>query len=255
MWDAKLYNRFERERIQPSIDLAARIDKENCNRIIDIGCGSGMSTFALRNKYPKAEIIGVDLSKNMLEKAQELLPNVKFIQRDCSESLEDLGKFDIVFSNAFLQWLPDQKAFIKNSTMLLDGNSVIAIQIPGYEELPIAGIIRETAAEFDKKNKIFNAMSSVCTNYAISEYYDMFSEYYSDIEVWQTNYIHQMENSDSIVEFVKSTALIPYMECLNSQQKEEFISLLKEKTSRVYRKNKNGKVLFPFHRYFFICKL
>ena len=111
MWNANLYDTFGKERMQPSIDLANRIDKA-CIRILDVGCGSGMSTLALKNRFPEAEIIGVDLSAAMLENAKKLLPDVQWIQRDCSESLEDLGQFDLVFSNAFLQWLPDQEKFI-----------------------------------------------------------------------------------------------------------------------------------------------
>ena len=79
MWNAKLYDTFSKERIQPSIDLANRIDKL-CVRILDVGCGSGMSTLALRNRFPEAEIVGVDLSADMLENAKKLLPDVKWIQ-------------------------------------------------------------------------------------------------------------------------------------------------------------------------------
>ena len=54
------------------------IDKA-CARIFDVGCGSGMSTLALRNRFPKAEIIGVDLSAAMPENAKKLLSDVQWI--------------------------------------------------------------------------------------------------------------------------------------------------------------------------------
>lgn len=51
-WDVKGYHRFEKQRRQPSIDLAARIEGVNAKRIIDVGCGSGMSTGELIKRWP-----------------------------------------------------------------------------------------------------------------------------------------------------------------------------------------------------------
>ena len=87
MWNAEIYNRYGKERIRPSIDLAARIKDMLFQRILDVGCGTGMSTVPLISTWENAEIIGVDLSKEMLEKAREILPTVTFIQRDLANRL------------------------------------------------------------------------------------------------------------------------------------------------------------------------
>ena len=249
MWNAKLYDTFSKERMQPSIDLANRINKV-CVRILDVGCGSGMSTLALKNRFPDSEIIGVDLSNTMLESARKLLPDVQWIQRDCSESLEDLGQFDLVFSNAFLQWLPDQEEFIKNIRNCIKENGILALQIPNFEPMMIAGIIKETAKEFDSNGDIFANLHNNCYNHPLTTYYNMMTRYYSNVEVWQTNYIHQMDSSDAVVEFVKSTALIPYLERLSESQEKEFIAQLQERTAEYYNPCDNSKVLFPFERIF-----
>jgi len=254
MWNADLYNKFGKERIQPSKDLATRIVIDDCKRILDVGCGSGMSTYCLKEKFPKAEITGVDLSESMLNKACELVSDVNWIQRDCRKSLDDLGKFDIVFSNAFLQWIDKQEEFIKNTRKLLNKNGVFAIQIPSFENMEIAKIIKRTATEFDGDNQIFSHIEKTYFNYTNEEYYNMFSRYYTDVEMWQTDYYHQMQDSDSIVNFVKSTALIPYLECLTEEQKDNFLNLLKREAAKAYKTSENGKVLFPFHRLFLIAK-
>lgn len=136
MWNASVYNQFKKERIQPSIDLLSRVEKsqDECQRILDIGCGSGMSTYPLRKRYEKAQIVGVDLSQEMLNQAKTMLSDVEWMQRDCSESLTDLGTFDLVFSNAFIQWLTDQEQFIKNAKELMNSNAVFALQVPSFEE-------------------------------------------------------------------------------------------------------------------------
>ena len=62
--------------------------------------------------------------------------------------------------------------------------------------------------------------------------------------------MHQMDNSDAVVEFVKSTALIPYLERLSELQEKEFLGQLKKRTAEYYKPCENGKVLFPFERIF-----
>jgi SAM-dependent methyltransferase len=70
-WDSQLYLRYERERTQPSIDLASRIDLDSPATIIDLGCGPGNSTRVLRERWPAAHIIGLDSSTAMIEKARQ----------------------------------------------------------------------------------------------------------------------------------------------------------------------------------------
>ena len=43
-WNPELYLKFNKEKIQPSIDLVSRIDFDKPGKIIDIGCGPGNST-------------------------------------------------------------------------------------------------------------------------------------------------------------------------------------------------------------------
>ena len=67
-WDSRQYTKFEKERTQPSIDLISRISIDP-GSILDIGCGPGNSTAQLAKRFPTAEILGVDSSDNMLERA------------------------------------------------------------------------------------------------------------------------------------------------------------------------------------------
>jgi ubiquinone/menaquinone biosynthesis C-methylase UbiE len=53
-WDAGQYLQFATERTQPSIDLIQRIALADPQRIVDLGCGPGNSTEALRRRWPRA---------------------------------------------------------------------------------------------------------------------------------------------------------------------------------------------------------
>ena len=108
-WDSAAYLRFKAERTQPSIDLVKRIDLEQPRKLLDVGCGPGNSTQVLADAFPNAlRIIGIDSSPEMIEAAKDDHPDMEF--RICDAlNLPSLGEdgFDVVFSNACIQWVPD----------------------------------------------------------------------------------------------------------------------------------------------------
>src|SRR3954467_1512222 len=102
-WNSDQYLRFATERTQPAIDLAARIAIEAPARVIDLGCGPGNSTAILAQRWPAANITGLDSSKDMLTQAQQNFPDRKWINGDIASWQADAAAnvgFDVVFSNA-----------------------------------------------------------------------------------------------------------------------------------------------------------
>ena len=109
-WNPIQYEKFLKDRTQPAIDLANRLEGFDSNSILDLGCGPGNSTKVLIDKFPTAKIIGADNSDEMLEKARGLYPDIEFINFDANGDLHEINeKFDMVFSNACIQWLPNHK--------------------------------------------------------------------------------------------------------------------------------------------------
>ena len=107
-WDAAQYLRFADERTQPCRDLAARIAVANPSRIIDLGCGPGNSTAVLAERWPEAAITGLDNSLEMLKTAAEQHSAWRWQHGEIFEWAARTGNpYDIVFSNAALQWVPD----------------------------------------------------------------------------------------------------------------------------------------------------
>ena len=86
-WNPDLYLKFEKERTQPAIDLAARISHADPGDIIDIGCGPGNSTQVLKNRWPHARITGLDSSAQMIEQAKAGHTGIKWVLKDASEDL------------------------------------------------------------------------------------------------------------------------------------------------------------------------
>lgn len=253
MWNANLYNKFSNERGLPSIDLATRVQNMNIpiKRILDVGCGSGLSTLPLANRWQDAEIIGVDLSSEMLDKAKEILPNVKFYQKDCSLPLNDLGKFDLIFSNAFIQWIENKKEFIDNCFDMLTEGGVFACQIPLFELMPASQCLEIAKSSLPKDIQVRNTRMST----AISDvdYCNILANHSDNLSVWTTDYYHVMDSHEDIIAFMSSTALRPYQQVLDKDTYDMFIERVLVELKKVYPKLQNGKVLFPFKRLFVIA--
>ena len=147
-WDSAAYLRFKAERTQPSIDLVKRIDLEQPRKLLDVGCGPGNSTQVLADAFPNAlRIIGIDSSPEMIEAAKDDHPDMEF--RICDAlNLPSLGEdgFDVVFSNACIQWVPDHPRLIRDMLALLRPGGMLAVQVPMNYQEPIHRIIGELAA-------------------------------------------------------------------------------------------------------------
>ncbi len=143
-WNSEQYLKFKNERTQPAMDLVNRINIDSPKKIIDIGCGPGNSTQILAQRFHNAYIVGVDNSLNMIETARRDYPNLDFKTCDASKDLSTLdNNFDIVFSNACIQWIPDHSQLLENMMGLLKPGGILAVQTPMNYNEPIHKIIGE----------------------------------------------------------------------------------------------------------------
>lgn len=173
-WNPDLYLKFNKERIQPSIDLVSRIDYSTPKRILDIGCGPGNSTQILHARWPDSEIVGADKSPAMIEKATEDYPNQHWILFDADvDTLDD--KFDILFSNAVIQWIPNHDELLQKFADLLTDSGVLAVQLPLFDNMPISKAISKIG-KHSKWAALTQGLDGLFTFHSASYYYDQLFE-------------------------------------------------------------------------------
>ena len=74
-------------------------------QILDIGCGSGLCGFEIKKRFPESQIIGVDISAQMLQKAAEKNIYSKLIKSEINDYFSGCcNVFDVVVASDVLTY-------------------------------------------------------------------------------------------------------------------------------------------------------
>ncbi|MEH2350681.1 MAG: methyltransferase domain-containing protein [Nostoc sp.] len=108
-WDATLYEDKHAFVWQYGEDLLKFLNPQPGESILDLGCGTGQLTEKIAQAG--AEVMGVDYASEMIEKARENYPHIRFEVADAREFQVD-KPLDAVFSNAVLHWVKEADSAI-----------------------------------------------------------------------------------------------------------------------------------------------
>src|SRR6476659_2189719 len=98
-WDPDRYLTYADERGRPFVELIARIQADP-RTAVDLGCGPGNLTALLAERWPAADVRGVDSSAEMIASARRDVPDLDFEVADLRAWLARGDRADIVISNA-----------------------------------------------------------------------------------------------------------------------------------------------------------
>lgn len=107
-------------------------------RVVDVGAGTGRGTALLKQKYPKAEVIALDLALPMLRAAKQHSSWRKPFMRVCAEAthlpLAD-HSVDVLYSNLCFQWVDDLPALFGECMRVLKPGGFMAFSSFGPDTL------------------------------------------------------------------------------------------------------------------------
>jgi trans-aconitate 2-methyltransferase len=246
-WNPEQYHKFQSERSAPFYDLLKLVEIRPQIKAIDLGCGTGELTRVLADTLPESDVTGLDTSPQMLDAARAASyagSNLRFEQGDLSELT---GGWDLIFSNAAIQWCENHEKLIPYLFSKLNHVGQLCIQIPSNHNHISHLLIRETAKEAPF-NKILNGFERISPVLSIEQYTKiLFEQNARNIVVFEKIYPHVLENSDAVIEWISGTALVPYFERLG-ENKPEFLEALRRKMKKALPES---PLLYPFRRILF----
>jgi len=251
-WDPKTYLAFGSERTRPAAELLARIAGNAPQRVADLGCGPGNSTELLAARWPEAEIEAVDSSAEMLETARKTSIRAKWVQADVS-SWQPGSQFDVIYSNATYQWLPDHTALLPRLISFVQKGGIFAFQVPRNFNDPSHTIIRDLATDDRWAAKLTNVGERAGV-LAPEAYFAILEPFCSAIDIWETRYVQTLKGENAVFTWMMGTGLRPFANALQGAEREAFLSEYRRRVAEAYPIRTSGVTLFPFLRLFCVAR-
>lgn len=142
---SSIYEKFAAAQKFSAKNLAYMLlDINDISTILDVGIGTGIMVKELSQKFPNAKYTGIDISKEMLNKAKLNCEKINLtLINDNAENFLFHDKFDLITSNMCLHWFNDIESFISKTA---NNCKVFAFAIP------ILGSFENFYNQFPEKN-------------------------------------------------------------------------------------------------------
>lgn len=251
-WDPQQYLSFAEPRRRAGMDLLRSIELSSPSRIVDLGCGTGDLTARLAERWPAAQITGIDRSAQMLERAKSRFSGIEWELGDLRSWQPD-EPVDLIYTNATLHWVQGHELLLPKLVDELAPGGALAAQVPNNFESPSHRLLRELAlsppwaARLGGQIRPWPVLSP-------EQYLELLSPKLRSLDVWSTTYLHLLTGTNPVLEWMYGAAIRPLLAVLSSDAervrfKTEYGALLEE----AYPPRPDGSTLFPFERIFLIA--
>lgn len=251
-WDPEHYLRYADHRTRPGLELLARVPDPDHEvvRVVDLGCGTGHLTARLAERWPAAEVIGIDQSPEMLARAQAEHPDITWIHADIA-TWEPTNQVDVIFSNAALHWLDDHPALFCRLRSYLSDGGVLAVQMPDNwaaptHQVPATLLDDGTWDPPARQALLRDRLSSV-------DDYRRFLQP-ATLDSWRTTYHQALTGDDPVWNWVTGSVLGPVLAALDDEERARFRHLAQTHYRQAYPMADDGVTVLPFSRLFLIAR-
>jgi len=250
-WDPSTYLKFDDKRTRPAGELLARIPLDAPLHVTDLGCGPGNSTALLAARWPECQLVGVDSSQQMLDKAATTGLPARWTLADIANWRPDTSQ-DVIFSNAALHWLDDHPALFKRLMGCISTGGVLAVQMPNNFAAPSHVLLKETVLESGSTR-----LKDLLRPDPVSPpetYHRLLAPYCTETDIWETAYLQVLTGDDAVFAWTSGTALVPFVSALEGAERDAFVAAYKSKLAQAYPPEPDGTTLFPFRRLFMVAR-
>jgi trans-aconitate 2-methyltransferase len=255
LWDPQQYAKYTDERSRPFYDLVGRIACDSARAVVDLGCGTGLLTAGLSQRWPGAQIVGVDSSQTMLEQAERFTSETVRFELGDLRTWRPEGVLDVVISNAALQWVPDHVALLERFVSWLTPGGWLAFQVPGNFAAPAHRLLAELRMSPSWSAKVGAGADRHLAVREPLDYAAVLGALGMRVDAWETTYLHLLNGADAVLEWLKGTALRPVFDTLDGDEVREFLGEYAAMLRSAYPTRDDGVTPFPFRRVFVVAHL
>jgi trans-aconitate 2-methyltransferase len=245
-WNPNVYNQFKKERYAPFDDLLNLVTVKSGLSVVDLGCGTGELTRRLTDHLPASNVLGIDASGEMLQEAAAFSNHQLAFENSRIEAIITSGKkWDLVFSNAAIQWIDNHETLLPSIISLVNTGGQLAIQLPSNHD-HITHRLLDTVALTEPYTSALQGWTRTVSTLSIEAYAQiLFNHGGSEITVFEKVYPHVLENATALYNWMSGTALIRYLERLPADLQNGFAAAYKKQLEVIFS---GSPVFYPFKR-------
>jgi trans-aconitate 2-methyltransferase len=253
-WDPERYLAYADERGRPFVELLARIGAADPASVVDLGCGPGNLTRLLTERWPAAQVTGLDSSAAMIEKARTAGGPVAYEVADVRDwaTAAAPGSVDVLVSNATFQWVPGHLDLLPALVRAVRPGGWFAFQVPGNFTEPSHRLREELAAEPPYAAHTVGLDAPASHDPAV--YLETLAGAGCEVDAWETTYLHVLTGDDPVFTWISGTILLPTRAALPDELWEPFAVELKRRLAAAYPV-RHGRVVMPFRRIFAVARV
>jgi len=251
-WDPERYLAYADERARPFVDLVARIDAAAPRRVVDLGCGPGTLTRLLADRWPGADVHGLDTSPEMIARAErELGGRLRFDVADLREWRAD-DPVQVLVSNATLQWVPGHLEMLAQLVGQVAPGGWFAFSVPGNFGEPSHVLLHALGAD----TRFAAHLQGIARPdaHGPEAYRETLAALGCRVDAWETTYLHVLHGEDPVFAWISGTGAGPTLSALPEALRPDFEEEYKQLLREAYPAGREGTVL-PFRRVFVVAQV
>lgn len=231
-------------RSQASIgeDLLETIVFRETDRVLDAGCGVGNLTLEIARRVPRGSVTGMDVSRSRVEECIELfqkeqINNGSFYVAKIEE-ITDTEQYDIVFTNAVLQWISSMDTAAANFYRALCSGGMLAMQFPLLND-------RHPMMKFPKRAIAKMGLEERFEHYVFPSYVpaeeelrnSLASAGFEEIRIQPSTTAFSFPTAEKLFQHFKNVGYSRFAMELPEKDREAFYAQIREEIGKDYAEN------------------
>lgn len=236
-WNPEAYGRHRDARWRPLDDLLGLLPPSVGGRMLDLGCGDGVFTRRAASRLDMDEVVAVDGSEAMLDRARELddgqVP-VTWRQAELAEVIGADETFDVVLANASLHFLPDHDTLLPQVFERVAPGGWVAVHIP-FNHDSRTHLLAASAASADELEGALDDVEVAWPQLPAEDYARMVQDAglaFPSVQV--RTYRHPVDGADAIVDWLRHAGLRPWLEALDPSRHDAFLEAYRRLIDAAY---------------------